>query len=272
MWDPALYRQFAGERSRPFYELAARIGAVDPGFVADIGCGPGGLTAGLCRRWPGAEVVGVDSSAEMIAEARRLTPDEADGESAARLRFEHQDARDWKPGRPVGVIVSNALLQWIPDHEVLLTRWAGWLADDGWLAVQLPGNHDEPTHALLRELAGSPRWRQLLAGVSFNRQAADPAVYLDLLATAGCAVDAWETTYLHVLTGADAVLRWVSGTGLRPVFAALHGADRDEFMAEYGERLRAAYPSRSYGTLFPFRRVFIVARAGGGPAQGPALP
>ncbi len=160
------------------------------------------------------------------------------------------------------MIVSNALLQWIPDHEVLLTRWAGWLADGGWLAAQLPGNFDEPTHRLLRELAASPRWQRLLAGVSFNRQAADPAFYLDLLASAGCVVDAWETTYLHVLTGEDAVLRWITGTGLRPVIAALAGADRDEFLAEYGARLRAAYPSRGYGTIFPFRRVFVVARAG----------
>lgn len=259
MWDPVLYRQFAGERSRPFYELVSRIGAIEPGFVADIGCGPGELTAELCERWPGADVLGVDNSAEMIAEASRLG---ADGAGLPRLRFELEDARVWKPERPADVIVSNALLQWIPDHEVLLTRWAGWLADGGWLAAQLPGNFDEPTHRLLRELAASPRWQRLLAGVSFNRQAADPAFYLDLLASAGCVVDAWETTYLHVLTGEDAVLRWITGTGLRPVIAALAGADRDDFLAEYGARLRAAYPSRGYGTIFPFRRVFVVARAG----------
>ncbi len=280
MWDPHQYRMFGNERSRPFYELVGRIGATEPSYVADIGCGPGELTADLCRRWPKADVVGVDNSAEMIAAANEvLAAESAAAESAAeesaaagsagaesdgvagppRLRFEQLDARDWLPAQKVDVIVSNALLQWIPDHEKLMTRWAGFLADGGWLAVQMPANHDEPPHRLLRELARSDRWRGLLSGTTLNRQAADPAEYLDLLANAGCSVDAWETTYLHVLTGDDPVLRWISGTGLRPVIAALDGADRDEFMAEYGALLRAAYPRASYGTVFPFRRVFVVA-------------
>lgn len=159
------------------------------------------------------------------------------------------------------MIVSNAMLQWIPDHESLMTRWAGWLAEGGWLAVQLPANFDEPTHRLLRELRDSARWRSLLGVEGLNRQGADPGDYLDLLAGAGLTVDAWETTYLHVLDGDDAVLRWISGTGLRPVLAALRGADLDEFLAQYGGLLREAYPQHSYGTLFPFRRVFVVARA-----------
>jgi len=262
MWDPGLYRQFGDERSRPFFDLVGRIGAADPAFVADIGCGPGELTAALCRRWPSAEVVGVDSSPEMIVAAGEVLDglrDEAGG-APERLRFELGDAREWRPGRPPDVIVSNALLQWIPDHEPLMVRWAKALADGGWLAVQMPGNFDEPTHALLRDLAGSPRWRPLLSGVEFNRQAGDPARYLDLLAREGCAVDAWETTYLHVLAGDDPVLRWITGTGLRPVLAALDPGQTAEFLAEYGALLRAAYPSAGYGTVFGFRRVFVVAR------------
>ncbi len=196
----------------------------------------------------------------MIAAANEVLASEAAAAaSQPRLRFEQLDARDWEPDRPVDVIVANALLQWIPDHEALLTRWASYLADDGWLAAQLPANHDEPTHRLLRELASSDRWRDRLSAATLNRQAADPAAYLDLLADAGCTVDAWETTYLHVLGGDDPVLRWISGTGLRPVIAALEGAERDAFTAEYGALLREAYPKASYGTVFAFRRVFVVA-------------
>ncbi len=260
MWDPALYRQFGAERSRPFYELVGRIGATDPGFVADLGCGPGELTAELGRRWPGAEVLGVDSSAEMIAAAGAVLAELRSGPEVRSLRFEQADVRQWQPGRPVDVIVSNALFQWIDGHEALLPRLVSQLSEGGWLAFQVPGNFDQAAHRLLRELAGSARWQPLLSGVAFNRQAADPARYLDLLAREGCAVDAWETTYLHVLTGPDPVLRWYQGTGLRPVIAALDASRAAEFTAEYGAMLRQEYPQAPYGTVLPFRRVFVVAR------------
>ena len=260
MWDPARYRQFGAERSRPFYELLSRIGATDPGFVADLGCGPGELTAELGRRWPAADVLGVDSSAEMIAAAEAVLAELRSGSPAPRLRFEQADVRQWQPARPVDVIVSNAMFQWVDGHEALLPRLVSRLADGGWLAFQVPGNFDQAAHWLLREMAGSPRWRALLSGVAFNRQAADPVLYLDLLAREGCAVDAWETTYLHVLTGPDPVLRWYQGTGLRPVIAALDAGQAAEFMAEYGAMLRQKYPQAPYGTVLPFRRVFVVAR------------
>ena len=228
--------------------------------MADLGCGPGELTAELGRRWPGAEVLGVDSSAEMIAAAGAVLAELPSGLAAPRLRFEQADVRQWQAARPVDVIVANALFQWIDGHEALLPRLVGQLSDGGWLAFAVPGNFDQATHRLLRELAGSARWRPLLSGVAFNRQAADPARYLDLLAREGCAVDAWETTYLHVLGGEDPVLRWYRGTGLRPVIAALDARQAAEFMAEYGAMLRQEYPRAPYGTVLPFRRVFVVAR------------
>ncbi|HEY7145129.1 MAG TPA: trans-aconitate 2-methyltransferase [Streptosporangiaceae bacterium] len=256
MWDPGQYRRFADERSRPFADLLSRVKAEDPALVADIGCGPGELTASLSQRWPGAQVLGLDSSPEMIAAAQALP---AAAGTGSRLSFTLADAGDWQPDRPADVIVSNAVLQWIPGHLEVLARWAGFLAPGGTLAIQVPANYDQPSHAILRELAGSPAWRPLLARVQLNRQAADPAEYLDLLARAGCAVDAWETTYLHVLPGADPVLDWYRGTGLRPVLAALAARQAADFTAAYGARLREAYPAAPYGTVLPFRRVFAVA-------------
>ena len=254
MWDPDQYQRFGGERSRPFFDLVGRVAADDPRVVVDLGCGPGPLTAALAERWPGAEVRGIDSSAEMIEAAQALRHS-----AGERLSFALGDVREWKPDGPVDVIVSNAVLQWVPGHLDVLARWAGFLPRGGWLAFQVPGNFDQPSHRALRELAASDRWRSPLAGVQLNRQAADPAEYLDLLAPAGFEVDAWETTYLHVLQGDDAVVDWYKGTGLRPVLAALPPGEATAFLADYRARMREAYPAAPYGTPFPFRRVFVVA-------------
>ena len=193
----------------------------------------------------------------MIAAAQRI--DDRGMAGRGTLSFRVEDLADWVPDGPVDVIISNAVLQWVPDHLELLPRWAGWLADGGWLAFQLPGNFDQPSHAILRDLARSDRWRTALAGVELNRQSADAGEYLDLLARQGLAVDAWETTYLHVLPGPDPVTEWVKGTGLRPVLTALPAEESAEFVRQYGEQVRAAYPAEPYGTVLPFRRVFVVA-------------
>ena len=253
MWDPGQYQRFADERSRPFADLTARIGAEDPASVVDLGCGPGHLTADLARRWPGAVVHGVDNSPEMIEAARQE-------EKPPRLTFEVADLRGWRPAAPVDVIVSNAVLQWVPGHLDLLPGWVDALAPGGWLAFQLPGNFDQPPHRAIGEMAASPRWQPLLGTAELNRQAGDLAGYLDVLTGVGCRVDAWETTYLHVLPGEDPVVEWVKGTALRPVLARLDDAQAAEFLAEYRERMRRAYPTRSYGTVLPFRRVFVVAQ------------
>jgi trans-aconitate 2-methyltransferase len=254
MWDPGQYQRYGDERARPFVDLVARVAATDPKLVLDLGCGPGDLTATLAERWPDAGVTGVDSSAAMIESAR------SGAQRDGRPSFVLADIRDWEPASPADILISNAVLQWLPDQLDVLARWTGFVADDGWIAVQVPGNNDQPAHTVLRELASSARWRPLLDGVMLNRQAAAPADYLDLLAGAGFQADAWETTYLHVLTGDNPVLEWYKGTGLRPVIDALPADLADEFLAEYGTRMREAYPARAYGTVLPFRRVFAVAR------------
>jgi trans-aconitate 2-methyltransferase len=195
----------------------------------------------------------VDNSPEMIEAAAGVG-----ASGAANLTFQLGDVRDWRPARPVDVLVSNAVLQWVPGHQELLLTWADLLAPGGWLAFQLPGNFDQPSHAIVAELARSPRWRTLLADAQLNRQAGDPADYVELLARPGYQVDAWETSYLHILPGPDAVLEWTMGTTLRPVLAALDSEQSAAFVGEYAERLREVYKPRSFGTIFPFRRVFTV--------------
>ena len=252
-WDPARYLRFAGERARPFAELVARLTAESPATVVDLGCGEGALTASLSQRWPGARVVGVDSSETMLAAA-------AAHAVPGRVEFTLGDVRDWQPPGPVDVLVSNAVLHWVPGHDELLARWAGRLAPGGELAVQVPGNFRAPTHTLLADLCRSDRWAPQLATEGPSTDAVlDPAGYYDVLTAAGLAADAWETTYLHVLTGPDPVLAWVRSTQLRPLLARLDEADGAEFTAAYAAALREAYPERPDGTtLLPFRRIFAV--------------
>ena len=251
-WDPVAYLRYADERARPFFELLARVNASDPAYVVDLGCGPGNLTAELSRRWPDAVVRGIDSSADMIAAAAPLA-------RSGRLMFEEADLRCWQPERPVDVLVCNATLQWVPGHLDLLQRLVQWLPAGGWLAVQVPGNFDQPSHVLLRRLAAEPPFGPHLSDVAYPA-AHGPGDYLAVLQAAGCTVDAWETTYLHVLSGPDPVLRWISGTGARPVLQALSEPLRRDFEREYAALLAEAYPATEYGTVLPFRRVFAVAQ------------
>jgi trans-aconitate 2-methyltransferase len=249
-WDPTQYARYAGERGRPFFELTARIGAEHPRRVVDLGCGSGELTVALAERWPEAQVRGLDASPEMIDGAPR------DG----RVGFAVKRAQDFD-ATGIDVLVSNAVLQWVPDHLALLARWAHEIAVGGWIAFQVPANFDAPSHRLMRELAASPPWSEKLAGVLRHADAvAPPTRYLDLLATRGFTVDAWQTEYEHVLTGEEPVLEWVRGTGLRPVLAALDAADAVAFQREYARALRDAYPPHPYGTVFSFRRTFVVAQ------------
>lgn len=251
-WDPDRYLAYADERGRPFVELLARVGASAPADVVDLGCGPGNLTGLLAERWPDARVRGLDSSAEMIARA-----------DDPRIRFEVADLRAWAAedgADPVDVVVTNATLQWVPGHLNLLPSLVRRIRPGGWLALQVPGNFDEPSHTIRRDLAAEPAYASHTRDVA-SPASHDPATYRDALAATGCEVDAWETTYLHVLSGEDPVFTWVSGTGARPTLEALPAGLREEFEAEFRARLRAAYPPRDDGrVVLPFRRVFAVAR------------
>jgi trans-aconitate 2-methyltransferase len=252
-WDPGQYRKFGSERDRPFLDLIARIDADRPRRVVDLGCGPGNLTGLLPQRWSGAVVEGIDSSAEMIAAT-----------SAPGVTFRVGDIASWQPSPDTDVVVSNAAFQWVPSHRSLLRSWAAALPSGAWLAWQVPGNFDQPSHALLRSLVGSPEWKSRLGGLlgRYEDLVDSPEQYAELLLDAGWAVDAWETTYVHVLSGADPVLEWTRGTALRPVLAVLtDDAERASFEASFATALRSAYPPDAEGrTLFPFRRIFCVGR------------
>jgi len=254
MWNPDVYLAFADHRGRPFYDLLSRVGASSPRRVVDLGCGPGNLTATLADRWPDAVVEAVDSSPEMVEAARARGLDANLGE-----------LEQWAPKPDTDVVLSNAALQWVPGHRELLVRWAGELPAGAWIAIQVPGNFDAPSHLALRELASSAKWVDALHDIPFRLGGVvdSAADYAGMLADAGCAVDTWETTYVHELTGENPVLGWITGTALTPVKSALSEPDWQQFRSELIPMLNERYPARPDGrTWFPFRRIFVVAQVG----------
>lgn len=255
-WDPQQYHRFRNERSRPFFDLLGRVpddNDENVVRVADLGCGTGELTSTLRTRWPAATILGVDNSAEMLTVAAQLPPHPS-------LQFVEADLATWQPEQPMDCIISNAALHWVPDHASLLSRLVSFLAAHGVLAVQIPANFDEPAHRLLAESIAQGPSASLLAQRAFFAQT--PAWYADVLQSLSLDVDLWETTYYHLLTGPDAVLAWMKGTALRPVLTRLSTGDQAQFLSLYGAKLRTAYPAGVHGTLFPFRRLFFVARLG----------
>jgi trans-aconitate 2-methyltransferase len=250
-WSAAQYLKFEEERTRPACDLVARIPSLKPWRVADIGCGAGNSTEVLRERFPEAQILGLDSSAEMIEAARWRLPDVA---------FEVQDIANWRE-EGFDVILANAAIQWIPGHETLLPRLVGQLDPRGSLAVQTPDNLDEPSHRLMREVAAAGRWAGKLAAVDKAREPRRGADwYFRLLRAHASRVDVWRATYFHPLAGARAVVEWVKGTGLRPYLDPLDPTERQDYLAAYEHALADAYPAEADGTvLLPFPRLFFVA-------------
>ena len=253
-WDPQQYSRFEAERDRAALDLLLRLpGDLDPREIWDLGCGAGQHAAMLKRRHPGAVVHGLDSSADMLARARALDAD---------VDWHRGDIADWSPEVPADLILANASLHWLPDHPALLRRLADALAPGGALAIQMPMAHETRHHGLMRAVAAEGPWAASLAGVEPIAPLSAPEVYYEVLAPACCEIDVRATTYLHALTGPDAVLEWMKGTALRPFLAALDDpAMRADFLSALGARLCVAFPPRPDGvTLLPFPRLFLVAR------------
>jgi trans-aconitate 2-methyltransferase len=259
MWDATQYLKYAEHRSRPFTDLLAQVRAQQPGRIVDLGCGPGHLTRLLAERWPSAQVVGIDNSPEMLEQAQPLAQAQP-----GRLAFVQADLASWSPAEPVDLIVSNAALQWVGAHDTLLVHLAAMLEPAGTLAVQLPYHFNDPAHLVIEETKRDPRWQASLAGVGLHQQSVQPLLwYVARLHELGFAVDAWQTTYIHVLTGPNPVLEWFKGSALRPLLRHLEPPRAAEFLEEVGRRLQAAYPPQGEVTLLPFPRLFFVAQRQG---------
>ena len=251
-WDSSLYLRFEDERTRPSADLLDRVPTRAPSLCVDLGCGPGNSTELLAKRYPGAELVGVDTSPDMLAAARKRLPG---------ATFVAGDVVTWEPARAPDVVFANAVLQWVPGHAAVFARLMGMVAPGGSLAVQMPDNLDEPSHALMRETAALPRFAGTLDAASRRRdRLATISDYYAWLSKGGATVDIWRTSYVHVLAGPEAIVEWVRATGLRPFLDALDEAEGRAFLAAYLERITRTYPRQADGrVLLPFPRLFMVA-------------
>ena len=253
MWNREQYLKFMTERSKPFFDLLAKIPQRNYRHIVDLGCGPGNLTKVVAEHWPTAQVTGVDNSDEMLANVQMLA-------MPGRLEFVHGDIATWKPEQPVDLIFSNAVFQWLPEHEELLPRLAGMLSENGVLAVQMPIHMNTPAQKAILDVTQRDRWRAILAGAGLQPGCVKPAAwYIRQLLDLGFQVEAWETTYMHLLPGNNPVLEWMKGTALRPLLDRLAPEARAEFLNEVGAGLPSAYPPIGRLTLFPFPRLFFIA-------------
>ena len=250
-WNPGQYLKFGAERTRPAADLCARIQG-SPRRILDLGCGPGNSTAVLRERWPEAELAGLDSSPEMIAQARAGHPGGA---------WILADAADYVPAAPYDLVFANAVLQWLPDHPGLLARLMGWIAPGGSLAVQMPAKGGTVLRSALAAVTVRPRWREFMAGAEGALTFLEARVYYDLLAPLAERVDLWETIYYHPMASHQALIEWYEGTGMRPFLDRLpDDAARAAFKAEVLEACRGDFPAAADGrVLMPFKRLFFVA-------------
>ncbi len=252
-WSAKQYVTFEDERTRPVRDLLAAVPAIEAKVVVDIGCGPGNSTEILAERYPDAAVSGMDSSADMIDAARKRLP---------AVGFELVDIQSWNDPGPFDVILANAVFQWVPDHHVLLPRLLSKLSPGGSLAFQIPDNLEEPAHRLMREIAADGPWAGKLASASLARASRHSADwYYKTLRPACSRVDVWRTVYHHPLAGgANAVVEWFKGSGLRPFLDPLDETERAEYLRRYETAIAQAYPAIDDGTvLLPFPRLFVVA-------------
>ena len=251
-WNAKHYLKFGDERTRPAVDLVTRIKLTAPRRIFDLGCGPGNSTAILGERWPEAEIVGIDSSPGMIATAKEQHPEG---------NWESGDISTWTPDEPADLIFSNAALQWIPDHGELMQRLIRATAVGGALAFQIPGGSFAEVRKLIHELSHAPRWNDRMTAARTALTMEPPAFYYDSLVKEATSLDLWETEYHHVMESTDAIVDWISSTGLRPFVAALEDEEeRNNVVGELRRRVAAAYEGRTDGqVLFPFRRTFVIA-------------
>lgn len=252
-WDPDVYALYRRYRERPALDLLTAIPRdLEPREIWDLGCGLGEQAALLAARHPGARVRGMDSSPEMLARAKALP---------TRVDWVMGDIASFTPDVPADLIFSNAALQWVDDHATLVPRLAASLASGGVLAVQMPVADGLGWRGTLTEIAANGPWAKRFVGVEGVRSAHGAEDYYAWLAPACPEVDIWTTTYLHALHGQDPIVDWTMGTTLRPYLDALPDDEKKPFLDAWRARLALDYPRRADGvTLFPFKRLFIVAR------------
>jgi len=254
-WSAAQYLKFEDERTRPSRDLLARVPLDAPRRVFDLGCGPGNSTELLVERFPLAEVIGVDSSPDMLRQARERLP---------RCKFVEADLSTWTPDPGTDLLFGNAVFHWVSDHPNVLRRLLRALGPGGVLALQMPDNADQPAVAAQEKVVASGPWAAALTHVKRrSKQLLRPEEYYDLFRPLSRNIDIWHIHYNHLMESHAGVVEWFKGSGLRPLLAPLDVPTREAFLAKYTEEISRAYPPRCDGkVMLKFPRLFMVAVKG----------
>jgi len=250
-WSAEQYAKFEKERNRPVLDLLSQV----PGTIhnaIDLGCGPGNSTALVQEQYPDASVSGIDSSANMIAAAKKRMPD---------TTFHVADIFSWDTEETYDLIFANASLQWVPGHAQVFPALISKLNPGGSLAVQMPDNFDEPTHRLMRNVAANSSWAERLSQAAERLKREKAEWYYTKLLAEVKSLNIWRTTYMYPLAGGvAAIVEWLKGTGLRPFLDPLSVSEKAEFLTQYMSELAKIYPVYPDGSvLLPFPRLFIIA-------------
>jgi trans-aconitate 2-methyltransferase len=251
-WNPDQYLKFSNERTRPALDLASQIEIKKPKRIIDLGCGTGTSTEILAKKWPQAEITGLDSSEEMLNKAQAAHPN---------ITWVKQDLNEWIPDQKYDIIFSNASLQWINPVESLIASSIEALNEGGAFAFQVPNNHDSPYHTCIIEAASRPQWKMKMEQVVNPLRYDSINFYYDLLSKRVSKIIAWETRYFQIMEGPEAILEWVSGTALGPYLQVLGSEkERVSFKADLLNFYRKSFPASSDGkVIFPFNRQFLIA-------------
>ncbi len=251
-WSAQQYLKFEDERTRPARDLLAQVPLERVMNGYDLGCGPGNSTELLTDRYGVNVITGVDNDDDMLQKAADRLPN---------TQFGKADLAQWKPAQKPDLIYANAVFQWVPDHLSVLVRLMDELTSGGVLAVQMPDNLDEPTHLAMEETGASGPWKDTFSESRLRRAPLPPpSAYFDALAPKSERVDVWHSIYNHPMKDADSIVEWVNGTGLRPYLAAAGADNQEAFLADYTQRIKAAYPPMADGRLLlRFPRLFVVA-------------
>lgn len=247
-WNPDRYHQFESQRSAPFDDLLDLVDILPGLRVVDLGCGTGELTRRLADSLPGSDVLGLDSSPQMLERA---------GEHACPgLRFELGNLTEL--GGTWDLIFSNAAMQWSENHAGLIPFLFDRLAPGGQIAVQVPSNHKSTAHLTIIEVAGREPFVSALGGWTRQSPVLSIEAYAELLFRLKAQdMLVFEKVYPHVLENADAIVDWISGTALIPYFERLDSL-RDDFVYAIRQELRVRIPGEP--VFYPFRRTFFCAR------------
>jgi len=255
-WNVKIYGQFLDLRTRPARDLLSVIpNSFQPKVVYDLGCGPGNSTILLKNRWPHAKIIGLDSSLDMLEEAKKSYSD---------IEFIQEDIANFSPAEKVDCLFANASLQWLDHHEILIPKFLQSLNQDGVLGIQMPNNFHSPLHqATVKILQSHNHWRLYLKKLRYGiliKQLYKLSWYYDLLTKSGAhSLQIWETEYFQEMASYQEIFDWVKGTGLRPVLSAMDAETQNEFSRAYVEMVAKEYPLQvNHKILLPFRRIFMI--------------